>query len=81
MPAFISIIQRIRHLTATTLYRRGYKTIYIQAVLRHKSATTTNIYFASLGIDEVRTALNEGLQRECQMIALPKCKTASGSES
>lgn len=71
----------IRHLTASTLYRRGYDLSHIQAILRHKSATTTVRYLRTLGINEVRTVLEEGLQRECQVIPLHKAKTASGGES
>ena len=71
----------IRHLTASTLYSRGYDLSHIQAVLRHKSATTTVRYLRTLGVNEVRTVLEEGLQRECQVIPLHKAKTASGGES
>jgi integrase len=71
----------IRHLTASTLYRRGYSLSHIQAVLRHKSATTTNRYLKSLGLNEVREVLDEGLQRECKIIPLAQKKTAPGGRS
>lgn len=69
----------IRHLTASTLYRRGYSQSHIQAVLRHKSATTTARYLRTLGVNEVRAVLDEGLQRECKVIPLQR-KTASGRQ-
>ncbi len=47
----------IRHLTASILYHRGYDLSVIQAILRHKSPTTTNRYLKSLGIEHVRDAL------------------------
>lgn len=68
----------IRHLTASTLYRRGYSLSHIQAVLRHKSATTTARYLRTLGIDEVREVLNEGLQRDCKIIPIDKKKASGG---
>ncbi|MFP3999915.1 MAG: tyrosine-type recombinase/integrase, partial [Desulfobacterales bacterium] len=75
----------IRHLTASTLYRRGYSVSHIQAVLRHKSATTTSRYLRSLGIDEVRDTLDQGLTREdsrAQIIPFQQQKkTASGPTS
>lgn len=71
----------IRHLTASTLYRRGYSQSHIQAVLRHKSATTTARYLRTLGLSDVRKVLDEGLQRECQIIPLPQPKKASGCNS
>jgi integrase len=40
----------IRHLTASTLYKRDYTVAHIQAVLRHESATTTAKYIRSLGV-------------------------------
>ena len=67
----------IRHLTASTLYRRGYSQSHIQAVLRHKSATTTARYLRTLGVNEVRAMLDEGLQRDCKVIPLQR-KTAAG---
>lgn len=74
----------IRHLTASTLYRRGYNVSHIQAVLRHKSATTTSRYLRSLGIDEVRDTLDQGLTRDdstAQIIPFQQKKTASGPTS
>ena len=68
----------IRHLTASTLYRRGYSLSHIQAVLRHKSATTTARYLRSLGVNEVRDMLDAGLRRHGgEVIPFAKTKTAS----
>jgi integrase len=71
----------IRHLTASTLYRRGYSLSHIQAVLRHKSATTTARYLKSLGLDEVRGMLNEGLQRKAKVVPFVQKQTASRGQS
>jgi integrase len=51
----------IRHLVATTLYHNGRKLSEIQAILRHKSPSTTERYLRSLGIKGLRNALEEGL--------------------
>ena len=51
----------IRHLTATSLYHKGYGVEAIQAALRHKHATTTNQYVKTLGLEQLRTVLDEGL--------------------
>lgn len=54
----------IRHLTAHVLYLAGYPANHIQEVLRHRLASTTNIYLRSLGICHgLRQALNDGLKR------------------
>jgi integrase len=71
----------IRHLTASTLYRRGYSLSHIQAVLRHKSATTTARYLRSLGTNEVREMLDEGLQRQAKVIPFVQKKAAPGRQS
>ena len=70
----------IRHLTASILYRLGYPKSHIQAVLRHKSASTTDIYLRSLGVNEVRETLNQGLSR-AKVIHLDEKRTASGGDS
>lgn len=48
----------IRHLTATTLYHGGCDLATIQAILRHKSPSTTERYLKTLGVTKVKTALN-----------------------
>ena len=53
----------IRHLVATTLYHKGCSLSEIQAILRHKSPSTTEKYLRSLGIKNVRKALEKGLSR------------------
>jgi len=50
----------IRHLTASQLYKNGYSVGVIQTILRHKSPSTTERYLKSLGLENVRGAL-EGL--------------------
>jgi integrase len=66
----------IRHLTASILYHKGYDVAIIQAILRHKSPTTTNRYLKSLGLEHTRKALEEGLKGPAKVIQYPK-KTPS----
>lgn len=66
----------IRHLTATTLYHKGYDVSAIQAILRHKNPTTTNRYLKSLGLEHTREALEEGLKEPATVIQYPQ-KTPS----
>jgi integrase len=47
----------IRHLVASKLYRMGKPLGAIQAILRHKSAGTTERYLKSLGLEETRVHL------------------------
>jgi hypothetical protein len=56
-------LHAIRHLTASTLYGKGYSLAHIQAVLRHKNPKTTERYLRKLGLEQVREALNDGLKR------------------
>ena len=58
----------IRHLTASILYRKGYSLGHIQAVLRHKNPNTTSRYLRSLGLEQVREALEEGLKKPADVI-------------
>ena len=62
----------IRHLTATTLYHKGYDVSVIQAILRHKNPTTTNRYLKSLGLEHTREALEKGLRGPAKIIQYPK---------
>ncbi|MYL85270.1 tyrosine-type recombinase/integrase [Desulfovibrio aerotolerans] len=48
----------IRHLTATILFRAGQPLSVIQAILRHKSPTTTARYLHGLGLGQTREALS-----------------------
>lgn len=50
----------IRHLTASCLYKQGNSLAVIQAILRHKSPSTTERYLKTLGLEHVREAM-EGL--------------------
>lgn len=52
-------LHAIRHLTATTLYKMGYRVRDIQPILRHKSPKTTEIYLGKLGLDELENVLSD----------------------
>jgi len=58
----------IRHLTASQLYSMGYNVATIQALLRHKSAGTTERYLRTLGLEHIRDAV-EGLSAMGNMAA------------
>jgi integrase len=60
----------IRHLVATILYHNGRKLSEIQAILRHKSPTTTERYLRSLGIKDLRNALEEGLSSPSKFVPI-----------
>ena len=47
----------IRHLSASILYSLGYEVAVIQAILRHKSPSTTERYLRSIGLERVQDAL------------------------
>jgi len=49
----------IRHLTATELYRRRCSVAEIQRILRHTSPNTTVRYLKSLGVEGVRSVMEE----------------------
>jgi integrase len=49
----------IRHFTASSLYRLGSNLSEIQAILRHKSPSTTERYLKSIGIEKVRGSLEK----------------------
>ncbi len=67
----------IRHLVASKLYRMGKPLGAIQAILRHKSAGTTERYLKSLGLEETRVHL-EAL---CDMRSpVTEAKEASGKK-
>ncbi|WP_459934868.1 tyrosine-type recombinase/integrase [Fundidesulfovibrio butyratiphilus] len=48
----------IRHLFASILYRERQPVSVIQAILRHKSPTTTTRYLHGLGLNQTREALS-----------------------
>jgi integrase len=58
----------IRHLTASILYQKGYSLSVIQTILRHANPNTTARYIHSLGLEETRGALEEGLKGPAQII-------------
>ena len=70
----------IRHLTASILYRKGYSLAHIQAVLRHQNPNTTSRYLRSLGLEQVREALEEGLKNPAKVIPF-KQKTPGNASS
>ena len=47
----------IRHLSASMLFNLGYDLGVIQAILRHRSPSTTERYLKSIGMERVRDAL------------------------
>lgn len=49
----------IRHLSASILYNLGYEVAVIQAILRHKSPSTTERYLRRIGLEKVREALED----------------------
>ena len=49
----------IRHFTASSLYNLGCDLSEIQAILRHKSPSTTERYLKSIGIEKVRGSLEK----------------------
>jgi integrase len=53
------VFHAIRHLSASILYNRGYEVAVIQAILRHKSANTTDRYLKGVGLESVREALED----------------------
>jgi integrase len=64
----------IRHLTASILYKKGYPLSVIQAILRHANASpnTTARYIHSLGLEETREALEQGLKGPAHVIEFKK---------
>jgi integrase len=62
----------IRHLTASILYHKGYSLAHIQAVLRHQNPNTTSRYLRRLGLEQVRSALEEGLRKPAKVIELKR---------
>lgn len=66
----------IRHLTASILFRKGYRLATIQSILRHQSQSTTERYLRSLGIDEVRGDLETALQNPGKVIPFQEIRKA-----
>ena len=62
----------IRHLTASTLFKLGYEVAVIQTVLRHKSPSTTERYLRSIGLERVRSALEQlSNEKHAKIIRMP----------
>ncbi len=68
----------IRHLTASILYHKGYDVSVIQAILRHKSPTTTNRYLKKLGLESTRQALEKGLAGPGTLVPFKTKRAARG---
>lgn len=51
---------------------KGYPLSVIQTILRHASPNTTARYIHSLGLEETRGALEEGLKGPARVIEFPK---------
>lgn len=62
----------IRHLTASILYAKGNPVSIIQAILRHKNPNTTTRYLRTLGLEDTRSALEEGLKMPAKVIDFPQ---------
>jgi len=62
----------IRHLTASILYKKGYSVSIIQALLRHRNPNTTTRYLRTLGVEDTRSALEDGLKMPAQVIEFSK---------
>ena len=59
----------IRHLTASILYQKGYPLSVVQAILRHKNPNTTVRYLQTLGLEQTREALEEGLSGPAHILS------------
>jgi integrase len=60
----------IRHPSASMLYRFGYEVAVIQAILRHKSPATTERYLKSIGMQRVRSALEDLSSEKVKVLKL-----------
>jgi integrase len=62
----------IRHLSASILYKKGNSVSVIQSILRHKNPNTTTRYLRTIGLEDTRSALEEGLKMPAKVIEFPK---------
>lgn len=60
----------IRHMTASTLFNQGYDLGVIQALLRHKSPSTTERYLKSIGMERVRDALESLPSKSAEVVPI-----------
>ena len=58
----------IRHLSASILYKKGNSVSIIQAILRHKNPNTTTRYLRTIGLEDTRSALEEGFKKPAEVI-------------
>ena len=62
----------IRHLSASILYKKGNSVSVIQSILRHKNPNTTTRYLRTIGLEDTRSALEEGFKMPAKVIEFPK---------
>jgi integrase len=62
----------IRHLTASTLFNKGYDVGIIQSILRHKSPSTTERYLKSIGLERVRDALESLSSKPAEVVQMDR---------
>ncbi len=62
----------IRHLTASTLFNAGYDLGVIQAILRHRSPSTTERYLKSIGMERVREALESLSTKPAEIVSIDR---------
>ena len=67
------------HLTASILCGKGYDVIHIQAMLRHKNSYTTTQYLRSIGLEQVREVLEEGLKGPAKVIPFKQKALGTGN--
>ncbi|MBN1102204.1 MAG: tyrosine-type recombinase/integrase [Deltaproteobacteria bacterium] len=60
----------IRHLSASILYGLGYDVATIQAILRHRSPNTTERYLKTLGVEDIRRAMEDLSRQRAKMSPL-----------
>jgi integrase len=68
----------IRHLSASILFSLGYEVGIIQAILRHKSPSTTERYLKSIGLERVREAMEDLKPADAEVLEF---KSPSHSDS
>jgi integrase len=69
----------IRHLTASILFNLGYEVAVMQAILRHRSPNTTERYLRSIGLERVRSALEDLKPEGAKVIKFERKQESSAS--
>lgn len=62
----------IRHLSASILFNSGYDLGVIQAILRHRSPSTTERYLRSIGMERVRDALESLSTKPAEVVRIDR---------